>query len=68
MSRKPPLPDDWIDPNPHIIIYHPTKDEIMHLRRKTGCGMLECKKALEYCGQDEDAQIEYLRSFSRLRG
>lgn len=35
--------------------------EVMELRRKTGCGMMECKKALLESNGDVEGAIEYLR-------
>jgi len=35
--------------------------KIKELRDMTGAGMMECKKALEECGQDIDKSIAYLR-------
>ena len=34
---------------------------VKELREKTGCGMMECKKALTECGGDMEKAIEYLR-------
>ena len=35
--------------------------EVMELRRKTGCGMMECKKALAESNGDIEGAIENLR-------
>jgi elongation factor Ts len=35
--------------------------EVMELRRKTGCGMMECKKALVESNGDVEGAVEYLR-------
>ncbi|MGE0207053.1 MAG: translation elongation factor Ts [Candidatus Babeliales bacterium] len=37
------------------------KDLIQDLRNRTGCGMMDCKKALEETGGDIDKSIEILR-------
>ena len=34
---------------------------VMELRGRTGCGMMDCKKALAACEGDIDAAIDYLR-------
>jgi len=38
-----------------------TAKMVMDLRKATGLGMMECKKALTECGGDVDAAIEALR-------
>ena len=35
--------------------------DVMKLREKTGCGMMDCKKALTHSNGDESAAIDYLR-------
>ena len=35
--------------------------DVKNLREKTGCGMMHCKKALEYSQGDEAKAIDYLR-------
>ena len=35
--------------------------EVMDLRKRTGVGMMDCKKALAQCNGDMDAAIKYLR-------
>ncbi len=34
---------------------------VKELRERTGCGMMECKKALVECGGDTEKAIDYLR-------
>ena len=34
---------------------------VKELRERTGAGMLDCKKALEECGEDVEKAIDYLR-------
>ena len=38
-----------------------TAKDVMALRQKTGCGMMECKKALAESNGDMEGAIEYLR-------
>lgn len=38
-----------------------TAKEVMQLRQKTGCGMMECKKALVESNGDVEGAVEYLR-------
>ncbi len=38
-----------------------TAKDVQALREKTGCGMMDCKKALVECDGDMDAAIDYLR-------
>ena len=38
-----------------------TAKDVQALREKTGCGMMDCKKALTECGGDMDAAIDFLR-------
>lgn len=38
-----------------------TAKDVQALREKTGCGMMDCKKALTECNGDMDAAIDYLR-------
>ena len=38
-----------------------TAKDVAALRAKTGCGMMDCKKALESSGGDMDQAIDYLR-------
>ncbi len=38
-----------------------TAEMVKNIRSKTGCGMMDCKKALKECDCDEDKTIEYLR-------
>lgn len=38
-----------------------TAKDVAALRAKTGCGMMDCKKALESSGGDMDKAIDYLR-------
>ena len=38
-----------------------TAKDVQELRRRTGAGMMECKKALEESGGDMDKAVEYLR-------
>ena len=38
-----------------------TAQMVKELREMTGCGMLDCKKALESSNGDMDAAIEFLR-------
>ena len=35
--------------------------DVMALRKKTGAGIVDCKKALRESGGDEEKAIEYLR-------
>ena len=35
--------------------------DVKELRERTGAGMLDCKKALEECGGDQEKAIDYLR-------
>jgi elongation factor Ts len=35
--------------------------EVMALRKKTGAGIVDCKKALQECGGDEEKAVEFLR-------
>lgn len=39
----------------------PTVEEVKTLRNKTGTGMMECKKALEYSDGIEELAIWYLK-------
>ncbi|MBR4072756.1 MAG: elongation factor Ts [Clostridia bacterium] len=38
-----------------------TAKDVQSLREKTGCGMMDCKKALVECNGDMDAAADYLR-------
>lgn len=38
-----------------------TAKDVQALREKTGCGMMDCKKALTECGGDMDAAMDFLR-------
>ena len=38
-----------------------TAKDVQALREKTGCGMMDCKKALTECNGDMDAASDYLR-------
>lgn len=38
-----------------------TAKDVQALREKTGCGMMDCKKALTECSGDMDAAADYLR-------
>ncbi len=38
-----------------------TAKDVQALREKTGCGMMDCKKALVECDGDMDAAVDYLR-------
>jgi elongation factor Ts len=38
-----------------------TAKDVQELRRRTGAGMMECKKALEETGGDMEKAVEYLR-------
>ncbi len=38
-----------------------TAKEVNELRQKTGCGMMECKKALTACNGDVEGALEWLR-------
>ncbi len=38
-----------------------TAKDVQSLREKTGCGMMDCKKALVECNGDMDAAVDYLR-------
>lgn len=38
-----------------------TAKDVQNLREKTGCGMMDCKKALVECDGDMDAAVDYLR-------
>ena len=38
-----------------------TAKDVQALREKTGCGMMDCKKALTECNGDMDAATDYLR-------
>ena len=38
-----------------------TAKDVQALREKTGCGMMDCKKALTETGGDMDAAADYLR-------
>ena len=38
-----------------------TAKDVMDLRGRTGCGMMDCKKALTECEGDVDKAIDYLR-------
>lgn len=35
--------------------------DVKKLREKTGCGMMDCKKALTHSNGDMDKAIDYLR-------
>ena len=35
--------------------------DVMDLRGRTGCGMMDCKKALTECDGDVEKAIDYLR-------
>jgi elongation factor Ts len=35
--------------------------EVKRLRDRTGAGMMDCKKALQECGGDQERAVEYLR-------
>jgi elongation factor Ts len=36
-------------------------DQVKKLRDRTGAGMMNCKRALQECGGDQDKAVEYLR-------
>ena len=36
-----------------------TAKDVQALREKTGCGMMDCKKALAECNGDMDAATDY---------
>ena len=38
-----------------------TAKDVQALREKTGCGMMDCKKALVECNGDMEAAVDYLR-------
>ncbi len=38
-----------------------TAKDVQSLREKTGCGMMDCKKALTACDGNMDAAVDYLR-------
>ena len=38
-----------------------TAKDVLALREKTGCGMMDCKKALTECDGNMDAAVDYLR-------
>ena len=38
-----------------------TAKDVMDLRGRTGCGMMDCKKALTECEGDIEKAIDYLR-------
>ena len=38
-----------------------TAQDVKALREKTGCGMMDCKKALTQANGDMDAAIDFLR-------
>ena len=38
-----------------------TAQDVKELREKTGCGMMDCKKALVECDGDMDKAVDYLR-------
>lgn len=38
-----------------------TAKDVQALREKTGCGMMDCKKALTECGGDMDVAMDFLR-------
>ena len=38
-----------------------TAKDVAALREKTGCGMMDCKKALTEANGDMDAAIDFLR-------
>ena len=38
-----------------------TAKDVQALREKTGCGMMDCKKALVECDGNIDAAVDYLR-------
>ena len=38
-----------------------TAKDVQALREKTGCGMMDCKKALTECDGNMDAAVDYLR-------
>ena len=38
-----------------------TAKDVQTLREKTGCGMMDCKKALTEANGDMDKAVEYLR-------
>ena len=38
-----------------------TAKDVQALREKTGCGMMDCKKALSECDGNMDAAVDYLR-------
>lgn len=44
-----------------------TAEDVRHLRDKTDCTMMDCKKALTACNGDMSAAMEYLRN-NRNRG
>ena len=38
-----------------------TAKDVQALREKTGCGMMDCKKALTECNGDMEAAVDFLR-------
>ena len=38
-----------------------TAKDVQALREKTGCGMMDCKKALVECDGNMEAAVDYLR-------
>ena len=38
-----------------------TAQDVKNLREQTGCGMMDCKKALTEAGGDFEKAVEYLR-------
>ena len=38
-----------------------TAKDVMDLRGRTGCGMMDCKKALTECDGDVEKAIDYLK-------
>jgi|LSQX01.3.fsa_nt_gb translation elongation factor EF-Ts len=40
----------------------PTADEVIKLRDQTGCGVMDCKNALEWADGDWNYAIEILKS------
>ena len=38
-----------------------TAKDVQALREKTGCGMMDCKKALVECDGDMDKAVDFLR-------
>ena len=38
-----------------------TAKDVKELRERTGCGMMDCKKALTECNGDMEKAIEFLR-------